>query len=47
MPSLRKTLADLWSALNPAEPSPAYLLKFFLFAVGLFLAAYLIGQMFG
>jgi len=44
MRSLQETLAAVWAALNPAEPTPRYLAFFMGAAVALFVAAYLVGQ---
>lgn len=45
MSGARDRLARIWRNLNPSEPTPLYLVKFMSVAVGLFVAAYLIGQL--
>ncbi len=44
MQAIRETCAALWDQLNPSEPSPHFLIKFFATAIVLFLIAYMIGQ---
>ncbi|MDF0602403.1 hypothetical protein P1J78_16815 [Psychromarinibacter sp. C21-152] len=44
MQYLRDVLSDVWTAMNPSEPSPAYLFKFLMAAIMVFIAAYLIGR---
>ena len=44
MRSIRQTCATVWDQLNPSEPGPHYLIKFFATAMALFFVAYLIGQ---
>lgn len=44
MRSLQETLASVWEALNPSEPTPKYLVLFMGTAIVLFALAYLIGQ---
>ena len=43
---MRDLLAGIWQRLNPAEPTPLYLLSFFAAALCLFVIAFLIGWAF-
>jgi hypothetical protein len=45
MSGARLRLATIWRSLNPREPTPLYIVKFMSVAVGLFVAACVIGRL--
>lgn len=45
MRNVQEVLASVWKAMNPAEPTPTYLVTFMAFAAVAMFLAILVGQM--
>ena len=44
MSDLKARLGEIWDRLNPAEPSPSYLMKLMAFMIGAFIFGLVVGN---